>query len=172
MTNHSNSIVHKEETEIWRAHLIRVLSAHPSGGKGSLMPDRLHKMASSHAKTLINGPAHIFFREPESQAEVLRRRDDLQSLYHQAARLALSLWAQRTVIASHGLQRLHEFDSSSLLMTAHRLHHLDEDDNRLDGRKILLCTQPAVLASGNENGENYDKSKVWAKAIVLVEDNA
>jgi len=136
------------------------------------MPDRIQKMASFHGEALINGRAHILLREPESQAEVIRRSDDLYRLYHQAGGLALSLWAQRTVIASHGLQRLHKFRASSSLMTAHRLHHLDEDDKRLDGRKILLCIQPAVLAFGNENGENYDKSKVWAKAIVLVEDNA
>lgn len=136
------------------------------------MPDRLQRMASSHAKDLINGPAHIFLREPESQAEVIKRSNDLHSLYHQAGELALSLWAQRTVIVSHGQQSLHEFSSSSSLMTAHRLHHLDEDDKRLDGRKILLCIQPAVLAFGNENGEHYDKSKVWAKAVVLVECDA
>ncbi|ODM24149.1 hypothetical protein SI65_02145 [Aspergillus cristatus] len=161
--------LNKKEAQIWRSHMMRVLSAYPSGDKGSLMSDRLQRMASSHAKALINGPAHIFLRDPENQAEVIRRSDDLHRLYHQAGGLALSLWTQRTVIESYGLQRLHEFSSSSSLMTAHRLYHLDEDDKRLDGKKILLCVQPTVLAFGNENAEDYDNSKVWAKAIVLLE---
>lgn len=129
-------------------------------------------MASSHAEEIINGSVHIFLREPESETEVIKRNIDLCNLYHQAGELAWSLWAQRTVIVSHGQQSLHEFSSSSSLMAAHRLHHLDEDDKRLDGRKILLCTQPAVLAFGNEHGEHYDTSKVWAKAIVLIEGDA
>jgi hypothetical protein len=53
-------------------------------------------------------------------------------------------------------------------MSAHRLHQLDEDDDFLDGQRVLACMQPAVLAFGNESGENYDTSKVWASAVVLV----
>jgi hypothetical protein len=56
-------------------------------------------------------------------------------------------------------------------MSAHRLQQLDEDDERLDGNRILACIQPAVLAFGNESGENYDTSKLWANAVVLVEAN-
>lgn len=56
-------------------------------------------------------------------------------------------------------------------MTAHRLHRLDEEDDRLDGREIVAIIQLAVFARGNEDAENYDKWKVWAKAVVLVNDS-
>lgn len=167
-------IVNNAEAQLWRSQTIRLLSTSRtnSSDKGSSMPHRLRRMASSFVEDFINGPAQIFLPEPENQAGVTRRSDDLHSLYHQAAELALSLWAQRTSIACYGQQHLHEFNSSSPFMTAHRLQHLDEDDTRLDGRKILMCIQPAVLAFGNEDGEDYDKSKVWAKAVVLLEGDA
>ena len=153
--------------------MIRVLSKSPSNSdEGLFMPGRLQRTASFHAEKFINGPAWIFLRGPESQTGVTKRTDDLRSLYHQAGELALSLWAQRTVTVSHGQEHLQKFDSSSPLMTAHRIHHLDEDDKRLDNRKIILCIQPAVIAFGNGNGEAFDESKVWAEAVVLVEDDA
>lgn len=63
------------------------------------------------------------------------------------------------------------FNATSSVMSAHRLHKLDEDDTRLDGKKVLLVVQPAVLAFGDENGESYDQSKVWARANVLVDES-
>lgn len=158
---------------MWRSQMIRVLSKSlTNSDEQPLMPGRLHRMASSYAEDFINGPVQIFLREPGSQAGVTKRIDDLHSLYHRAGKLALSLWAQRTVTAIHDPERLQKFNSSSPLMTAHRLHKLDEDDTRLDGRKVVLCVQPAVLAFGDGNGEAYDRSKVWAKAVVLVEGDA
>ena len=55
------------------------------------MLGRLQRMTSSYAKNFINGPAQIFLRGPEGQTGVIKRIDDLHSLYHQAGELALSL---------------------------------------------------------------------------------
>lgn len=96
------------------------------------------------------------------------RNAELRKLYHRAGKLALSLWAQRSSIKCYGLPQLQTFSSSSPMMSAHRLHQLDEDDESLDGRRVLACMQPAVLAFGNESGENYDTDKIWASAVVLV----
>ena len=40
--------------------------------------------------------------------------------------------------------------------------------HRLDEHKILAVIQPALVAHGNDDGENYDSQKVWSKALVLV----
>lgn len=66
-------------------------------------------------------------------------------------------------------RKLPEFHVSNPQMSAHRLHQLDEDDTQLDGKPILLFVQPAVLAYGNEDAENYDCSKVWARATVIID---
>jgi hypothetical protein len=56
------------------------------------------------------------------------------------------------------------------MMRAHRLHLLDEDDTRLDGKRILLCVQPAILAFGSENAEHYNQHKVWSPAVVVMHE--
>jgi hypothetical protein len=60
------------------------------------------------------------------------------------------------------------FGVTNPVVRAHRLHQLDEDDRRLDGKEILLFLQPAILAFGSETAEHYDKYKVWAPAVVVV----
>jgi hypothetical protein len=66
---------------------------------------------------------------------------------------------------------LPQFANESPVMTPHRLHHLDDDDeNSLDGNKVLAVIQPVILAYGNEDAENYNKWKVWSKAVVLVKE--
>ena len=38
----------------------------------------------------------------------------------------------------------------------------------LDGRRVQAVIQPAIVAYGNEDGTNYDRHKIWAKAVVWV----
>ncbi|KAK2743026.1 hypothetical protein FQN57_004982 [Myotisia sp. PD_48] len=63
-----------------------------------------------------------------------------------------------------------EFTEGSDLMSAHRLHKLDVDDKRLDGSKVLVAIQPAIVALGTNDGEMYDKPRTWLKAIVIVDE--
>jgi hypothetical protein len=62
------------------------------------------------------------------------------------------------------------FSSKKTFMTPHRLHHLDDDDEILDGHRVVLVTQPLIVAWGDENGENYDSYKIWANRTVCVEE--
>jgi hypothetical protein len=86
-----------------------------------------------------------------------------------AAQLALILWGQRAAIAVRTLHELPLFRIGDEGVSAHRLHHLDEDDTRLDGEEALLLVQPAILAFGSESAEHYDQHKVWAPAVVLLD---
>src|SRR5436189_3886796 len=91
-----------------------------------------------------------------------KRRESLYSLFHTAGELSVRLWSQRTYLKCFGFAELGHFNVESPLMVAHRLQMVDDDDHRLDGRPIAAVIQPAIVAFGNENGENYESYKVWA----------
>jgi hypothetical protein len=61
-----------------------------------------------------------------------------------------------------------KFSCESRVMELHRIHGLDPDDDDKDGEDVAMVVQPGFVAKGNENGEEYDKEKVWAKAVVLL----
>ena len=48
----------------------------------------------------------------------------------------------------------------------HAAHKLEENDNSKDGMPIQMVVEPGILAYGNEQGESYEVSKVWGKAVV------
>ncbi|PWY89236.1 hypothetical protein BO70DRAFT_418361 [Aspergillus heteromorphus CBS 117.55] len=158
------------EAHVWRSQTLRVLSASANDTKLHLSR-QLERVVNIQVAAFLSGPAHVLLRQVKNNEEQQVRASDLHKLYSTAGTLALSLWTQRTYIVCRGVEPLQVFDSSDTEMTAHRFHHLDEDDNRLDGNPILVCVQPAVLAFGNENGEDYDKKKLWAKATVLVAED-
>jgi hypothetical protein len=132
------------------------------------MHGKLQEITGVWMKSFLRSPVQLLLRTIADETNLRTRNSELQKLYHRAGKLALSLWAQRASIKCYGLSQLQTFSSSSPTMSAHRLHQLDEGDECLDGRRVLACMQPAVLAFGNENGENYDTSKIWASAVVLV----
>jgi hypothetical protein len=65
----------------------------------------------------------------------------------------------------HGALR---YEATSTHLEAHSSHSRDlsDDANALDGREVLLVTNPAVVAIGTAEGKDYDSMKVWKKAAV------
>jgi hypothetical protein len=118
----------------------------------------------------MSSPARALLRQG-AETDVMRRNMKLRDLYYRAGEIALLLWAQRAHIRCYGQQDLQVFDVDSPIMSAHRLHRLDDNDHRLDGKMVLASIQPAVLAFGNEDAEYYDVSKTWMPAVVLVGNN-
>lgn len=148
------------KAHIWRAQIIGVLS--------DSMHGRLEEFTGAWVQAFLLSPAQLPLRAIPDEPSLRMRNAELRKLYQRAGKLALSLWAQRASIKCYGQSQLQTFSSSSPTMSAHRLHQLDDDDECLDGRRVLACMQPVVLAFGNESGENYDTSKIWANAVVLV----
>jgi hypothetical protein len=60
------------------------------------------------------------------------------------------------------------FDSSSQLMEAHTWHHreLDDDEKCLDGKPVLMVTQPAIVIAGASDGSDTKIRRVLRKAVV------
>ena len=109
-----------------------------------------------------------------SNAEVLKRQRELLDIYRRAGDLSTKLSAQNVQMKIYFYDELINFTGNKFAigseeMEPHRSMHLEEDDHRCDDRQIDLCVSPAILAWGDEHGENYDEYKVWAKAVVWID---
>jgi hypothetical protein len=136
---------------------------------GDLLSHEVLRVSTRLAGDFLSSSAGIFFRDVQNDAELVKRDQELQRLYQSAEELSLSLWSQRTSMECKGLEALPVFNDNGT-MRAHRLHQLDEDDDRLNGKNVLVVIQPLVVAYGTEDAEDYDKEKTWARAIVLIEE--
>ncbi|RAL13364.1 uncharacterized protein BO97DRAFT_423570 [Aspergillus homomorphus CBS 101889] len=161
--------VDEVEAHAWRSQMLRLLCESSDRDAQLLLHSRIERLSSSLAQYFIRSPVHALLKYPESIHAYNNRFRELEDLFLRAANLALSLWTQRTDMACYSLCKLPQFQAEDTRMEAHRLHHLDDDDRRLDGRRIILFVQPAVIAFGSVHGEHYDQWKVWAAATVLVE---
>lgn len=98
-------------------------------------------------------------------------KEALNELMLRAQDISMNLGTQRIglrCIDSYQLPAT--FDHESTTMEAHSLHNKDlaENDAALDGRPIVLVTQPAVIAIGKSDGSDYGVRRVLEKAVVLV----
>ncbi|KAF3482026.1 uncharacterized protein GIQ15_04785 [Arthroderma uncinatum] len=164
--------VHDAEAHIWRSQTLRILSTVANPGTEFRIAKRIRQLADRKAASFLISPATQLLQRVSSPGRQSQRSQELLVLYRTAAELALSLWTQRTFMKPYSLRGLPMFHISEPMMVAHRLHRLEEDDIRLDGNDVLLCVQPAILAFGNEDAENYDCYKVWTPATVVVDERS
>ncbi|KAL4863292.1 hypothetical protein BDV12DRAFT_30170 [Aspergillus spectabilis] len=162
--------VSESAAHVWRSQTIRGLSNTSNPTTTPFLAARIDPICSLFVADILSGSIRFLFRSGEDPAQSHNERfQELHSLYKGAAQLALTLWGQRASITVRTLQDLPPFTIASEEMGAHRLHHLDEDDMRLDGKEALLLLQPAILAFGSERADHYDQHKVWAPAVVLLD---
>ncbi|KAE8135469.1 hypothetical protein BDV38DRAFT_252370 [Aspergillus pseudotamarii] len=154
----------------WRSQTLRILSTAADPNAISFLQERIERLSRELAtKFLTSLPSHLFSQAGRAE-DIRKREQELQSLFNGAAQLALSLWTQRPFMVCW--TEHHNFAINHPEMSAHRLHHLDEDDTRLDGKKVLLFLQPGILAYGTADGQNYNQRKVWARATVLMDEGS
>ncbi|KAI9373396.1 hypothetical protein BJX61DRAFT_541751 [Aspergillus egyptiacus] len=157
----------ESEAHIWLSQTLR----NPSSSENPLLLSRLQDLCSRRVDSFLNSPAQYLMCRVETAADATQRGHELFSLYITASRLALSVWTQRAYMTCRGHKDLPPFSVESPMLSAHRLHHLDEDDASLDGSQIYLIFQPAILVFGSESAAHYDQHKVWAPAVVLLGKN-
>lgn len=98
-------------------------------------------------------------------------RNELKAICREAGRLASRLAYSKARLEVVGtFPRSEKFCLKSPEMEAHSTMLLDDDDTRLDGREVDFVVSPLIRAWGNESGENYDKFKVWSKAVVWIDE--
>ncbi|GFG16376.1 hypothetical protein IFM5058_07928 [Aspergillus udagawae] len=160
----------EQKAHIWRSQTIQNLSTTRKPNTETVLQDMTKNLVRGLVTGFLASPARTLLRKVGNNDAVNQRAQELQSLYDEAAQLALSLWTQRAFMTCQSLRELPPFTVSNPVMRAHRLHRLDEDDTKLDGKEILLCVQPAILAFGTENAEHYNQHKVWSPAVVVLHE--
>ena len=94
---------------------------------------------------------------------------ELYQIFCSAGKLFSSLWKQKIFIDSQfDCYNQRPFEVASDLMEIHPTQRIDDGDTSKDGLLVQLVVQPAVLAFGTEEGQKYNKFKIWAKAVVWV----
>ncbi|RAH86011.1 hypothetical protein BO86DRAFT_395457 [Aspergillus japonicus CBS 114.51] len=161
-------LVDEVESHAWRSQMLRMLCLASVQGAQSFLHGQVESFSSELAQFFLDSSASALLERPGSPLALDHREKELENVLSGAANLALSLWTQRTNMVCYSLYQLQNFWNGDPVAEAHRLHHLDDDDKRLDGTNIVLFVQPAVVAFGSVHGEHYDQSKIWAAATVLV----
>jgi hypothetical protein len=96
----------------------------------------------------------------------LRKLESLSRIQARFGELALQLWSTKLNIIYH--HREYGNIPFALVSEASRVVRLDEYDTALDGRPIQVVVQPMIAAFGTPNGKEYQKRKIWAKAVVWI----
>jgi hypothetical protein len=98
---------------------------------------------------------------------------DLLSIVTAFGNFAIELWSQKYNMGYFGLDSFEGdvYKASDERMELARAVGAEEGDVSLDGRPIPCVVQPLILGYGSSDGKNYDKYRVWSKAVVWVSRN-
>ncbi|KAH8702221.1 hypothetical protein BGW36DRAFT_372417 [Talaromyces proteolyticus] len=165
--------IDQTEAHIWRSQMLRLLQATDRASKSDIfftgrLQANISQMGVERAEKFLRGPARYLLGQSSGDDKSVQKA--LADIYCYAGQLALSLWTQRSYLECLNRQRITHFFAGREEMSAHRFHRLDEEDTRFDRQPILVIVQPALIAFGNDNAESYDQHKVWAEAVVLVDE--
>ncbi|KAK6527307.1 hypothetical protein TWF281_010493 [Arthrobotrys megalospora] len=121
------------------------------------------------AQRFITGPAGSLLGPCRSEPE---RLEKLVKAFDGIAEVSLKLWSQKAFLSVRGFSDVKDtpFSWDSSHVQAHALHHLSRPGktHSRDGDPIYMVIQPEIVAYGNEDGSEYDKEKVWARAVVAL----
>lgn len=167
----ANQLVNEVNGHNWRSKTLRSLRiSEGQPGADSFIDSSLKNTSREIAATILNGTARALLRPLANESAHLSSTNELEKIIYDVCELAFTLWTQKNFITCHALDEIQVFKAKSAAVTAHRLHHLDEDDETLDGQVVVLVTHPVIVAHGDEHAENYHHSKLWTKAIACVHD--
>ncbi|KAF3937230.1 hypothetical protein ABW19_dt0207717 [Dactylella cylindrospora] len=161
----------------WRFHTFQLLeglrkqSPESAGSPTDDTASQQAKYCERLAQEFVAGPAKAFFGGCESEGE---RLQELSEAFNSIASLSSRLWSQRVFLKIHGYDHFKDapYNGSSPHMRAHSIHLLEiNGENSRDGASIAMVVQPEIAAYGNEEGEDYDKERVWSQAVVMLGDD-
>lgn len=120
--------------------------------------DATENFCSSFTTCLVNHLCCLVKSGPQA-------RNELLAIVKNGAKFGVEFGIQKSRIVWYGIQQLPEtFNHASDMMEAHRLY---EDPKALDGKRILVVTHPAIVATGKPDGLDYSiRPRVLKKAVV------
>jgi hypothetical protein len=173
-----------KKAQIWRCQTLEILDPSIGDGEAEILARKNAKalrleVARKFAEDFLGGPAGALLARTNSKENLSRRGDELEDIFLQALDISARVWKQPIVLKCKQFKDFEDekFVSDSEIMDAHPLHQLgfsedgeEEDETRLDGHRILMVVSPAILAIGGSDGDDYQNYRVWAKAVVWLEE--
>ena len=159
----------------WRAMTVRMISAKsdeatiPTAGDAHTSIRKLKEAAYATFSDQVVTSVKALLQDVSKQ-DANKRGVELIALFERAGRLACQLQSQHvetSVLLS--TQEMDPFSVNSDTMEPHTKMEIEEDDHSWDGKPVDLVITPAILAYGDERGDNYSSFKVWSKAVVWME---
>jgi hypothetical protein len=165
---------HEREAHVWRSDMLRLLRPplREDSDDADIELNRttnalIAEVSKQHAREFLAGPARHLI-ESEAKESIYRK---INAVYAQAAELSYQVWTRRTTIRFFTLQDMNgpDFNIDSPYMEPHTMVRWDRHEDQLFGHPILVVVHPIVEAYGTDEAEDYDRGRVWAKAVVWLE---
>lgn len=162
----------EEDAHAWRAQTLRLL--HPqltqdaNVGTVEMHSDtdnRIVQAALLQARRFVDWPGSVLIK-PACSPDPYNKIGDI---FVQAARLAYELWTRKTALRCITLVNMDpnvRFSTTDPGMVHHALVKYNESEEELNGRPLRLVVHPLLQVWGTDDGDNYDKNRVWMPAEV------
>lgn len=164
------------EAHLMRSDLLRLIEA----GDTKDLPEGVDLLKSMTSVSKLTARMSLATRFLASTGDIVPKNvpgvdeeelnDELMAIFQIAASVCFNIHTQRNGYECEGIRDFPTtFSHDSPIMEAHGLHYkiLSDDPTAMDGRRILLVTQPAVFAIGKADGSEYGgEPRILKKAIV------
>ena len=136
--------------------------------------ERKEKLYGHLVTIFETSSAHLLFRDINGE-ELVERQTQLKAIFRAAGQVFSPLWSQRVNMQGLGPKTFLKkpFDIKSDMVEPHASLKLDPEDPKdggtsMDNMPIQLVVEPAIVAWGNDRGEDYGQYKIWSRAVVWV----
>lgn len=181
------------DAQQWRAQTVQIMAVgveeavatHLEAGT-TLLLDAISLYEESLVNLFLNGAAKFLLKlvdDRGNQSVEALREDIRESLI-----FSLRLWSQKSKPCIYGIEKfaLVPFRHDDQMLKLYhsqdpagvQIHDPDDDDEDeeedneglYDGLPICIVVQPAIVAFGNQSGENYSSmTRIWSQGIVWVQ---
>jgi hypothetical protein len=134
--------------------------------------DQMQKSCSDYAVECMQKIPPVFLKKMEQSMRSTFEQEIVKA-FQDGGRLSLDLWVERPLLYSSFLLQLAErpFKNGLTVMKAHKLHRLDDcEDRSLDGKFIKIVVHPVMSTTGTHEAESYHQHRqLYAPAVVWLD---
>ncbi len=129
--------------------------------------DMMNAIADKQASYFLDGSAQCFINLKIENSYI----EQLHALYQRAGNTSYRLWTRRTAMKCSGLHELGNpiFNVDDERLAPHTLVRYEKHEDQLKSRPITVVVHPVLEVCGTDEAEDYDKTRVWARAEVWLD---